>query len=438
MTQKPQIVQLSNGLRVLLREIHTAPLVSSWVWYRVGSRDEAPGYTGISHWVEHMQFRGTPRFPGGYLDKAISRLGGYWNAMTSMDWTTYFLTMPSAHADLALELEADRMANSLFKPEDVEAERSVIISERQGNENSPFFKLGEELQAAAFRVHSYHHDVIGDMADLEAIQRDELYRHYRRYYVPNNAVLAIAGDFNTTEMLKKVEQFFGGLAPGEPITRRIRKEPPQGGERRVWVEGPGETAFAELGYHIPGATHPDFIPLIALSSLLAGPLNMNMFGDGGISNKTSRIYKALVETELAVSASGGLQTTIDPYLYTLTVITHPEKNTATALKALEVEIEKIQEHAPNPAELQRAVKQARAMFAYGTESITNQAYWLGYTEMFDSVTWFETYLERLAAVTPGDVQRVAQTYLRPQNRTLGEYLPNGEAEGEMEVELDEE
>ena len=132
-------VELENGLLVLLKEIHNAPLISSWIWYRVGSREEVPGITGASHWVEHMQFRGTAQFPGGFLDREVARIGGYWNAMTSIDWTAYFLTLPAEEIDLALRLEADRMVNSLFDPTDVEAERSVIISERQGHENSPFF-----------------------------------------------------------------------------------------------------------------------------------------------------------------------------------------------------------------------------------------------------------------------------------------------------------
>jgi zinc protease len=184
--------RLSNGLLVLLKEIHFAPIISHWMWYRVGSRNEIPGITGISHWVEHMLFKGTPRYPSRVLDKVISREGGYWNAFTYIDWTTYFETMPAGKIDIALQLEADRMQNASFAPEEVASERTVIISERQGNENEPMFLLSEELQAAAFRVHSYHHEVIGDLADLQTIERDDLYTHYKRYYVPDNAVLTIS------------------------------------------------------------------------------------------------------------------------------------------------------------------------------------------------------------------------------------------------------
>src|SRR5512146_2633741 len=186
------MTKLPNGLTLHLKEIHTAPLASDWVWYRVGSRDEAAGVTGVSHWVEHMQFKGTPLFPPTVLDKAISREGGMWNAFTYLDWTTYFETLPADKIDLALRLEADRMVNSLFDLEEVESERTVIISERQGNENEPMFKLGEELQSISFRVHPYHHEVIGDMVDLLNMSREDLFGHFRKYYVPNNAVLAVA------------------------------------------------------------------------------------------------------------------------------------------------------------------------------------------------------------------------------------------------------
>src|SRR5512143_2298410 len=171
MVVKAKQVTLDNGLQVFLKEIHTAPLVSSWLWFRVGSRDEAPGRTGISHWTEHMQFKGTPRFPASVTDKAISREGGSWNAMTYLDWTTYYATMPAGRIDLALEIEADRMTNSRFVRKDVDSERAVIISEREGSENEPLFRLGEAIQRTAFRVHPYKHEVIGEMADLQSMTR---------------------------------------------------------------------------------------------------------------------------------------------------------------------------------------------------------------------------------------------------------------------------
>ena len=193
---------LSNGLLVLLKEIHTSPIISQWIWYRLGSRDEVPGLTGASHWVEHMMFKGTPQFPLGALDRAISREGGYLNAFTFLDWTAFFETLPADKIDLALRLEADRMFNSSFDPNEVSSERTVVISERQGSENEPLFRLSEEVQSAAFRVHPYHHEIIGDLTDLYSMQREDIYKLYRTYYIPNNAVLSIAGDFETEGMLQ--------------------------------------------------------------------------------------------------------------------------------------------------------------------------------------------------------------------------------------------
>ena len=414
---------LSNGLQVLLKEIHTSPIISQWIWYRVGSRDEVPGLTGASHWVEHMMFKGTPEFPLGALDRAISREGGYLNAFTFLDWTSFFETLPADKIDLALQLEADRMFNSLFDPNEVSSERTVVISERQGSENEPLFRLSEEVQSAAFRVHPYHHEIIGDLTDLYSMQREDIYRHYRTYYVPNNAVLSIAGDFETQSILERVRELYEPLAAGAQLPRLVRAEPPQAGERRVSVEGPGETVYLQVSYRAPKADDPDFFALNLLDSLLTGPTNLNMFG-GGVTNKTSRLYKALVEKELAVSVNGGLQATIDPYLYTTMITVHPKHTASDCITAMEAEIKQLQDAPPPVEQLERALKQARAIFAYGSESISNQAFWLGFAEMFATVDWFTTYLERLAAVTPADVQRLAQTCLRPQNRTLGVYLPN--------------
>jgi zinc protease len=415
---------LSNGLKVFLKEIHTASIISSWLWYRVGSRDEVQGRTGVSHWVEHMQFKGTPQFPANILDKSISREGGTWNAFTYIDWTAYFETMPAEKIDLALRLEADRMANSQFDPSEVASERTVITSEREGSENEPLFLLGEAIQQTAFRVHPYHHEVIGDMADLLTMTRHDLYNHYRTFYVPNNAVMAVAGDFESQSMLARVSELFESIPVGLEPPRLSRQEPAQNGEVRLSVEGPGETCYVQICYRFPPASHPDFFPLSVLDSLLAGPSNLNMFS-GGISNKTSRLYRALVDKEMVVSVHGGAQATIDPFLYTITMTIHPKRKPEEALAALDKEIQRVKAEKVSKEEIARAIKQALALFAYGSENITNQGFWMGYTEMFAKYEWFESYLDKLAAVTVKDVQRVANEYLKPQSRVVGTYVPLG-------------
>jgi zinc protease len=358
------------------------------------------------------------------LGRAISRYGGIWNALTYLDWTAYFETMPADRIDLALELEADRMQNSLFDDKEVESERTVIISERQGGENSPSFRLAEEVQAAAFRVHSYHHEVIGDMVDLEQMTRKDLYNHYRQYYIPSNAVLAVAGDFKITPMLKKIRDSFGSV-PKQPKPNFIaRQEPDQSGERQVTVEGPGETPFLQIAYRAPQGDDPDFMPLAVLDSILSGPSSLNLFG-GTISNKTSRLYQALVEGELAAAVYGNLSATVDPYAYIVAVTVRPDRNPEDALKVFDQEIHRLLEERIQSDELIKAIKQAKAMFAYGSESTTNQAFWLGYSEMFATYDWFESYLDRIMDVTADQVMEVARRYLLSAKRVVGFYHPTG-------------
>lgn len=424
------LVKLPNGLTIHLKEIHTAPIISHWVWYRIGSRDELPGLTGVSHWVEHMQFKGSLNFPAGVLDKAISREGGFWNAFTHLDWTTFFETLPADKIDLGLRLEADRMVNSLFKEEEVESERTVILSEREGSENEPLFRLGEAVQLAAFDRHPYRNEIIGSPQDLAAIQRADLYRHYRAHYHPGNALVTVAGDFETGAMLARLEELYGAIPPGEPVSHPACPEPPLNSERRVEVKGPGKTTFLQLSYRSPAASAPDFFPFAVLDSLLTGPTSLNMFGGGGTSNKTSRLYRALVEKELAIGVGGGTQATIDPFLYEITITVRPGQAVEDVLKAADAEIERLQQETVHPDEIARAIKQARAIFAYGSENITNQAFWLGYAEMFATYEWFNEYMQRLEQVTPADLQRIAQQYLPAGRRVVGVYIPSGEENAE--------
>ena len=423
MTNQTHFYTLPNGLTVHLKEIHTAPIISSWVWYKVGSRNEHPGITGVSHWVEHMQFKGTEKYPAGELDREISRVGGIWNAMTYLDWTTYFETLPAAMADLSLSLEANRMVNSQFLPDEVALERTVIISEREGDENQPYFLLNEAIQAAAFDRHPYQYEVIGLKQDLETITRDQLYQHYQRYYDPSNAVLALAGDFDISEMMTKVEANFGQIPTQGLPKLEIPVEGPLGGERRVTVKGPGQTAYVQIAYRAPSASDLDFFRLTVLDSLLTGPSSLNMFGSGGTTNKTSRLYRALVEGEIAVSCFGTLQATHDPYLYAINLTVHPDHTPEEVLQAVDDELKKVMDSPVTEEEIARAIKQAKALFAYSSENISNQAFWLGYPEMFANYDWFENYVNHLARVTPEDVLRIARSTLNPDNRVVGFYLP---------------
>lgn len=411
---------LANGMTVLLKEVHSAPIITWVVLYRIGSRNERTGQTGISHFVEHMMFKGTDQFPGGDLDKMIDRMGGQWNAFTSTDATAYFETLPADKIELALELEADRMRNARFDPDEVQSERTVIISERQGLENHPAFWLDEEVTATAFRVHGYHHEIIGDMADLHTITRDDLYNHYRGHYMPNNAIGVAVGAFDTEEMLKKIREHYEPIPAGPEVKLFSRPEPPQQGERRVEIVRPSNTAFVEIAYHAPPASRTrEWFALRVLDAVLTGP-------GGGIGNKTTRMYKALVETELAISVSGSLQESIDPYLYSFTIVVRDGQTSEACEAAFDTVINDVYENGITEDELARAKKQVRAAFAYGTERITRQAFSLARSENFDSYKWIESYPDKVEAVTLGDVHDAVRWFLRRSNRTIGYLVPQNE------------
>ena len=418
---------LPNGLTVILKEVHSAPIISWWIGYRVGSRNEPTGKTGISHWVEHMMFKGTERFPAGALDREIDRAGGQWNAFTFMDYTMYFETLPADKIDIAMEAEADRMANAIFDPEETESERTVIISERQGLENQPTFWLQEEVRGAAFRVHGYHHEIIGDDADLRSMTRDDLYAHYRRHYCPANAVAVAVGAFDSADMLSKIESAYGSIESRAAPELFTREEPAQQGERRVWVERPGKTAFYEICHRIPDAAHEDWVKLKVLDNVLSG-------SGGASDNKTSRLYQALVKSEIAAGVGAMIVPTIDPYLYSIIVTLREGRSPEEAEEVLLGEIARLQEGGISQEELSKARKQAKAAFAYSTESVTEQAYWLAQSFVLDKEDWFDGYLDRLTRVSADDVLDVAKRYLVPKGRVVGILQPteptDPSAEGE--------
>jgi zinc protease len=401
---------LDNGLTVLTREVRVAPIVSFWVWYRVGSRNETPGITGISHWAEHMVFKGTKRFPKGETDKLVATHGGTRNGFTWVDYTAYYETMPSEHTAIAVGIEADRMANSTFDPDEVASERGVIISEREGNENHPGFYLGEELSAAAFKAHPYGHPVVGFKSDLQAITREDLWTHYQRYYAPNNAVAVAVGDFDTPALLDLVERDFGGIGRREapPLVRVV--EPRQEGERRVVVRRPGPVSQMSIAYHVPQATHPDTLPLWLLGSVLS-------------AGRSSRLYRALVVGNLASNAGAGSAMTHDPYLFRISATARPDVEPERVEAAALAEVQRLIDDGVPEAELAKVRRQLRAGHVFSTEGVSSQARYLGQYELAGTWRNFETYLDDLDKVTAEDVVRVAATYLTAENRTVGWFRP---------------
>jgi zinc protease len=420
--------RLENGLELLVQPSHHAPVVSTWIWYRVGSRNEQSRITGVSHWVEHMLFKGTEQMAKGDVFRLIARHGGHNNAFTSEDFTCYFETLPAASWELALDIEADRMVNARFEPEEVESERTVILAEREGSENNPSFRLSEEMGAAAFRVHPYRWSVIGHACDLRTMTRDDLYGHYRTYYAPNNAVLVIAGDVQPEAALAAVRTRFGELearASPPPVTA---EEPPQWGERRVTVRRPGSVPKLNVAYHIPAVSHPDVYPLILLDAVLSGGKSVSWSG-GGYMGRSARLYRALVRTELATSAGSGVRASLDPNLFTLSVTAREGASRDEIEATLFRELDRLTHEPPALEEMARALRQSEAQFAYGRDGVTSQAFALGYFQHLGDWRNLARHVERLRAVTPEDVTRVAATYLREENRIVGWFVPapNGEA-----------
>jgi zinc protease len=416
---------LDNGLKVLVREEHTAPLASVWCWYKVGSRDEAPGLTGVSHWVEHMNFKGSTNIPRDQIKGIIERVGGTWNGYTWIDQTTYLETAARDALDHMLFIESERMANCLYDPEDCESERTVIISELQGGENDPDQLLDQELTATAFKVHPYRNPTIGWQADLERMTRDELYGHYRRHYIPNNATLVIVGDVDTDDTLKLADKRFGKIPAGPAPSRTSHVEPEQTGERRVTIRREGTAAYLKIGYHAPGISHPQFLPLTILDAVLTGAKGLNLWTSFRVPppQRRARLYRALVERGLASSVVGALLPTEEPFLYSISA-TATEGTSLSALEAAALEeLDSVRLEGITHAELERAKSQLRARLVFDGDSITNIAHQVGYFETIGGLALFTDLSTRIEAVTVDEVAAAARAMLRESNRTVGWFDP---------------
>ena len=418
---------LANGLTTIVHASHGAPLVSVWCWYRVGSRDERPGRTGVSHWVEHMNFKGTANIPLDRMKGIVERLGGTWNGYTWIDQTAYFETAHRDALDALLFLEAERMTNGVYDPEECESERTVIISELQGGDNDPEQLLDTEVTATAYRVHPYGHPTIGWLDDLRSMSRDDLYDHYRRFYVPRNATLVVAGDVDPDEVFERVERRFGGIVPGAEPERIEVVEPPQLGERRVLIEREGTTAYLKAVYRAPAVSDPDFFPLLVLDAILSGAKGLSLWTSfrGPLPQRRSRLYTSLVETGLASSVSGALLPTAEPFLYTLS-FTAMDGVPLDALEASAFEvIDRVRARGVTRTEVQRAQRQLRARMVFENDSVTNIAHQLGYFETVAGPGFMERLAPAIAAVTPEQVHDVARRLLGPACRTVGWFRPAG-------------
>ena len=416
---------LDNGLRVLIQEVHTAPLATVWAWYRVGSKDEGPGLTGVSHWVEHMNFKGSTNIPREKMKGIIEQYGGYWNGYTWIDQTTYTETATRDALDRMLFIEAERMGACLYDPAECESERTVIISELQGGENDPDQLLDQELTATAFRAHTYRHPTIGWLGDVQTMTRDDLYGHYRRFYVPNNATLVIVGDIDAPQAMRDVVKHFGMIQPGDVGRRAPTREPEQLGERRLRISKEGTTAYLKIAHHAPAAGDADFLPLLVLDAVLTGAKGANLWASFRTPppQRSARLYQGLVNAGLASGVSGGLVPTQEPFVYTISATATDGTPLARLEEAAVAEIERVRREGITSQELHKAKTQLRARLVFENDSITNIAHQLGYFETIASWRVYPSMASQIEAVTLNQVAKVAADRLTSRNRTIGWFCP---------------
>jgi len=410
---------LPNGLKVILLENHKAPLVTFQVWYRVGSRNEAWGKTGLSHMLEHMMFKGTEKTGPEDFSRIIQENGGSLNAFTSYDYTAYFENLSEDRIHVAIDLEADRMQNLVLREEDFRTERMVVMEERRmRTEDNPQAVLIEQIMATAFQIHPYRWPIIGWMEDIARFTLEDLKTYYRTYYNPVNAFLVVVGDFKKEELLSKIEKAFGSYPKGVAPNQNRDKDPPQIGERRILVKKEAQLPFLVMGYHVPNLREQDSYVLEVTATLLSG-------------GKSSRFYQSLVrEKRLVLSAEADHSLVYrDPSLFTLSADLLPGKKVAEVEKAFDQEIERLQKEVVGKQELEKAKNQIEASFIFGQDSLFYQALLLARHEIALSWRAIDDYLPSIRKVTPEDIQRVAKKYLIPDNRTVGILIPLPPKEG---------
>jgi zinc protease len=372
-----------------------------------------------------MNFKGTRNIPREQVKGIIEQFGGTWNGYTWIDLTTYLETASSDALDRMLFIEAERMSSSLYEPADCESERTVIISELKGGENDPEQLLDIELTASAFRMHPYRHPTIGWLRDLQTMTRDDLYGHYRRFYVPSNATLVVVGDVDTDATLARVKHHFGAIPAGEPPSRTAIVEPPQQAERRVHLRREGTTAYWRAAFHAPAFTHDDFLPLLFVDAALTGASGLNIWSGHSVptSQRTARLYRSAVDTGLASSVGGGLLPTEHPFLYYVWATVAEGQSLQGVDDVLLGDLDRAASGGITEAELTKVRAQLRARFVYDADSVTDIAHQLGYFATIDSWQAYQALIPRLATVTLDQVNDVARRYLQADNRTVGWFEP---------------
>ncbi|HWR58778.1 MAG TPA: pitrilysin family protein, partial [Thermodesulfovibrionales bacterium] len=357
--------------------------------------------------------KGTPKYSAKDFSRIIQRNGGMNNAFTTKDYTAYFEVMASDRINIPIDIESDRMTNIILDPKETVSERNVIMEERRLRyEDDPQNSLFESIVATAFRAHPYRRPVIGWMADISSLQRDDLHNHYKEYYAPNNAFIVVVGDVNADQMLEKIKASFGDKKSSVIKKSSATKEPEQKGEKRIYLKKEAELPYVIAGYHTPSFPHEDSFALEVLNSILSG-------------GKSSRLYKSLIyEKKTALNAAADYSGTyLEPFLFLLWGTPAQGKDAAELEKGLYAEVESIKEAPPLEREVQKAKNQIEASFVFSQDSLYVQAIKIGQFEILGGWKLMDAYIEGIRKVTPEDVQRVAKKYLVDDNRTVGTLVP---------------
>jgi len=404
---------LDNGLRVLLLEDHRSPIVSFQVWYRVGSRNEQRGATGIAHFLEHMMFKGTPTRGPKQFARLVEENGGQDNAFTSQDVTSYFVDIAADKLDLVIELEADRMRNLLLDAKQIASEREVVIEERRTRtEDDPGGFLGEEVSSIAFKAHPYGYPIIGWMEDIKRITPAEIRAFYQTYYLPNNAMVVAVGAFQAPAALEKIRRSFGRIPRGRTPPPVLAVEPPQNGERRVTVRKEAELPIVYLGWHVPNQRSDDAPALEVLSTILAG-------------GRASRLYRDLVyQRQLALEAGGDYSYfSIDPNLFWFWATPMPGQTPETLEAELSKHMERLKAEPVTEEELGRAKNQIESAFVFEEDSVHRRAALLARFELIGGYALKDSFITKIRAVTVADLTRVAGAWFAPERKSVGVLLP---------------
>lgn len=405
---------LDNGLRVLVQDDPRNPIVAVQVFYRVGSRNERPGATGLAHFLEHMMFKGTPTYGRGQVARLIEENGGRDNAYTTKDLTSYYTNIAADKLDLVLRIEADRMRHLLLDAAEIDSERKVVMEERRmRSEDDPDGLVYEAMASLAFKAHPYRWPIIGWMSDIARINQTELRAFYDTYYLPNNAIVVIAGDVRAPVALEMVRRHFAGVRRGPAPPPVTAVEPPAIDERRLVVRREqARLPVVNIAWHVPSHTSPDAPALELLSTLLS-------------SGRASRLYQKLVyEKRMALGAGGDYSYfTLDPSLFWFYAAPLPGQAPEAVEQALLAEIERLKQEVVPEEELARARNQIEASFVWQQDSVFSRASVLGRFEMLGSWRLLDDYLPKLRAVTAADLQRVARTYFAVDRKNVSILLP---------------